>query len=61
MDNAFFMVGSFRSQLMHSKLIFEIFRDEQTQALLNNEEKKFYRRTRSIHEKNTKNETLTKS
>lgn len=41
MDNAFFMVGSFRSQLMHSKLIFEIFRDEQTQALLNNEEKKF--------------------
>ena len=41
MDNAFFMVGSFRSQLMHSKLIFEIFRDEQTQALLNTEEKKF--------------------
>ena len=41
MDNAFFMIGSFRSQLMHSKLIFEIFRDEHTQSLLNYEEKKF--------------------
>lgn len=60
MDNAFFMVGSFRSQLMHSKLIFEIFRDEQTQALLNNEEKKFIDEHVPFTKK-SKNVMLTKS
>lgn len=38
LDNAFVMIGSFRSQIMHSKLIYKIFRDPLTRAILTDEE-----------------------
>ena len=37
-DKAFVQIGSFRSQIMHSKLIFQIFRDPMTQRILTEEE-----------------------
>lgn len=40
-ENAFLMIGSFRSQIMHSKTIFEILRHEKTAALLTQEERDF--------------------
>lgn len=39
--HAFVMFGSFRSQIMHSKLIFRMLSDPQTQALLTEEENAF--------------------
>ena len=41
LNNAFVMIGSFRSQIMHSKLIFKIFRDPMTKEILTDEENKF--------------------
>lgn len=41
LNNAFVMIGSFRSQIMHSKLIFKIFRDPITRGILTDEENKF--------------------
>lgn len=41
LNNAFVMIGSFRSQIMHSKLIFKIFRDPMTKKILTDEENKF--------------------
>ena len=38
LNNAFVMIGSFRSQIMHSKLIFKIFRDPLTRSILTDEE-----------------------
>lgn len=38
LNNSFVMIGSFRSQIMHSKLIFKIFRDPMTRAILTEEE-----------------------
>lgn len=40
-DNAFLMVGSFRSQIMHYKLTYKIFRLEDTKKILSEEENKF--------------------
>lgn len=40
-DNAFLMFGSFRSQLMHSKLIFKILRLEETKKILTDDENSF--------------------
>lgn len=41
MDNAFMMIGSFRSQIMHTKLIFKILLDPLTQNILTDYENKF--------------------
>lgn len=41
LNNAFVMIGSFRSQIMHSKLIFKIFRDPMTKEILTDEENNF--------------------
>ncbi len=41
--NAFVMIGSFRSQIMHSKLIFKILRLKETRAFLTDEENEFLR------------------
>lgn len=35
------MLGSFRSQIMHSKLIFKVFRDPKTREILSEEENEF--------------------
>ena len=40
-DGAFMMLGSFRSQLMHTKLIFKILLDKQSQEFLTEEENEF--------------------
>ncbi|RVU53840.1 glutathionylspermidine synthase [Anaerosphaera multitolerans] len=40
-DNAFMMLGSFRSQIMHSKIIFTILQNDLTKSYLNDEENKF--------------------
>jgi len=42
-DQAFVMMGSFRSQVMHSKLIFDMLCDPQTQDILSDEENAFVR------------------
>lgn len=42
--DAFVMVGSFRSQLVHSKLIFKILRDRMTKEILSDEENAFIER-----------------
>ncbi|WBW49702.1 glutathionylspermidine synthase [Peptoniphilus equinus] len=41
LDNAFMMIGSFRSQIMHTKLIFHILHHPMTMALLSDEEQHF--------------------
>lgn len=41
LDDAYVMIGSFRSQIMHSKLIFKILRLKETRAFLTNEENEF--------------------
>ncbi|MDO5755698.1 MAG: glutathionylspermidine synthase family protein [Tissierellia bacterium] len=45
MENAFMMVGSFRSQIMHSKTIFQILRDPMTSSILTPEENNFLKKT----------------
>lgn len=40
-DGAFVMFGSFRSQLMHSKLIFQILKDEDCLEIFDDKERKF--------------------
>lgn len=40
-DNAFMMLGSFRSQIMHYKPTYKIFRLEETKKILNEEEQEF--------------------
>lgn len=40
-DQAFMMLGSFRSQIMHTKLIFKILLDKQTKGFLTDEENSF--------------------
>lgn len=40
-NNAFVTIGSFRSQIMHSKLIYKIFRDDITRAILSEEENEY--------------------
>lgn len=40
-ENAFLMLGSFRSQIMHSKLIFKVFRDPKTREILSEDENEF--------------------
>lgn len=40
-DRAFVMMGSFRSQVMHSKLIFDMLYDSQTKRILSEEENAF--------------------
>lgn len=40
-DNAFVLIGSFRSQIMHTKLIFKILLDPLTQKILTDEENEF--------------------
>lgn len=41
LDNAFMLIGSFRSQIMHTKLIFKILLDPLTQNILTDYENKF--------------------
>ena len=41
LDNAFLMLGSFRSQIMHYKLTYKIFRLEDTKKILTDEENAF--------------------
>ena len=41
LDDAFVMVGSFRTQIMHTKLIFNILRNEMTKKILSDEENAF--------------------
>ncbi|MDO5718232.1 MAG: glutathionylspermidine synthase family protein [Tissierellia bacterium] len=41
MEDAFVMIGSFRSQIMHTKLIFKILRLEATQKILSDRENEF--------------------
>lgn len=41
LDNAFMLIGSFRSQIMHTKLIFKILLDPLTQNILNDYENEF--------------------
>ncbi|SHG99987.1 hypothetical protein SAMN02745245_00288 [Anaerosphaera aminiphila DSM 21120] len=43
-DNAFMMLGSFRSQIMHSKIIFTILSHEITKGILSDEENDFIER-----------------
>ena len=40
-DNAFMMIGSFRSQIMHYKLTYKIFRLEDTRSILSDKENEF--------------------
>ena len=62
MDNAFVMFGSFRSQLMHSKLIFKILRIEDTKNILTDEENKFIEKhipfTEELNEKKDYEEVI---
>lgn len=44
-DQAFVMMGSFRSQIMHSKLVFKVMHDEETLAFLSDEEREFIKKT----------------
>ena len=57
-DNAFFMVGSFRSQIMHYKLTYKIFRLEDTRAILSQEENDFLERHIPYTEKFVSQEDL---
>lgn len=49
-DNAFLMVGSFRSQIMHYKLTYKIFRLDETKKILSVEENEFLEKTIPITE-----------